>query len=73
MPRRVYPYRVHLTLRADLTASSAKRADEQIRTTLAHLLMSAPQIAGGARLTVESACSAKIANPHNTRARRAGA
>jgi hypothetical protein len=70
MPRRhVYPYRVHLTLRADLAAPNAKHADEQIRTTLAHLMMSAPQIAGGARLTVESACSAKIAT--SPRARRA--
>jgi len=61
MPRRqLYPYRVHLTLRADLAAKSRKAANEQIRATLAHLLVSAPQIADGARLTVESACSAPI-------------
>lgn len=67
MPRRQsYPYRVHLTMRADMRADSRKAADEQIRTALAHLLMSAPQIAGGARLTVESACSAKIESPRQT-------
>ena len=61
MPRRqTYPYRIHLTMRADMRATSRKAAEEQIRTALAHLLMSAPQIAGGARLTVESACSARI-------------
>lgn len=69
MPRRqTYSYRVHLTMRADMRASSRKAAEEQIRTALAHLLMSAPQIAGGARLTVESACSARIdaTNPQQT-------
>ena len=69
MPRRqIYPYRVHLTMRADMRATSRKAAEEQIRTALAHLLMSAPQIAGGSRLTVESACSARIdaTNPQQT-------
>lgn len=71
MPRRQsYPYRVHLTMRADMRADSRKAADEQIRTALAHLLMSAPQIAGGARLTVESACSAPIDQPTTAGSRR---
>lgn len=61
MPRRqTYSYRVHVTFRADLRATSRKAAEEQTRTALAHLMLSAPQIAGGARLTVESACSAAI-------------
>ena len=72
MPRRqIYPYRVHVTLRADLAARSRKAANEQIRATLAHLLMSAPQIAGGARLTVESACSAALDQPKTDSRRQA--